>query len=76
MLELWTSEKGYQAPTEGGTEGGREGGRDGGTDGHQMPLAVDFPQVQLVYIIIAVCPDDILCVYVSLLRMFPFCPLP
>ena len=42
MLGLWTSEKGYQAPTEGGREGGR--------DGHQMPLAVDFPQVQLTYL--------------------------
>ena len=30
-------------------EGGREGG---GREGHQMSLAVDFPQVQLVYIII------------------------
>ena len=62
MLGLWTSEKGYQAPTEGGREGGRMGGREGGREGvreggwedgregHQMPLAVDFPQVQLVTI--------------------------
>ena len=33
-------------------EGGREGGRDGGREGHQMPLALDVPQVQLVIIII------------------------
>ena len=32
-----------------GREGGREGGWEGreGGEGHQMPLAVDFPQVPL-----------------------------
>ena len=45
MLGLWTSEKGYP-----GRLPLREGGWEGGREGHQMPLAVDFPQVQLVYI--------------------------
>ena len=38
---------------EGGREGGRrEGGREGEWENHQMPPAVDFPQVPLVDIII------------------------
>ena len=53
MLGLRTSEKGImQAPTEGVREEGRKGGRGwgrvGGREGHQMSLAVDFPQVQVV----------------------------
>ena len=43
---------GVKKGTPGGREGGKEEGREGGREKHQMPPAVDSPQVQLVMIII------------------------
>ena len=62
-MKLWWCEKGYSGGREGGREEGeggrkeREGGRrergEGGEErGREKPPAVDFPQVQLVIIIL------------------------